>query len=220
MLTRWRFPPERLRDLLVGALLQARLGEHPRDGRLDVGDAVEPREQPQVLRDAELAVEGGLLRHPADARPSAPDGARVRLPGCRRGSSAASSCRRRSARCRRPARRRGPRAKLPSESATRLAVALAQPAGLEHGAVRRVTATRRRGYTFDPIYSRHARSRASCSSATSSASPGGERCSSRCPALRERHSPDLVVANGENIAGGLGITRAHGAQVCSTPAST
>src|SRR5919109_438294 len=26
------------------------------------------------------------------------------------------------------------------------------------------------------------------------------------PELRERHSPDLVVANGENIAGGVGIT--------------
>jgi metallophosphoesterase (TIGR00282 family) len=28
------------------------------------------------------------------------------------------------------------------------------------------------------------------------------------PRLRERHSPDLVIANGENLAGGLGITEA------------
>ena len=26
------------------------------------------------------------------------------------------------------------------------------------------------------------------------------------PQLRERHSPDLVIVNGENSAGGLGIT--------------
>ena len=53
-------------DLLVGAVLEAGLGEHPRDGRLRVGDLLEPREQPQVLGDRQLRVQRRLLRHPAD----------------------------------------------------------------------------------------------------------------------------------------------------------
>jgi 2',3'-cyclic-nucleotide 2'-phosphodiesterase len=36
--------------------------------------------------------------------------------------------------------------------------------------------------------------------------PGRAAVSSTLPALIERYSPDLVVANGENVAGGLGIT--------------
>jgi 2',3'-cyclic-nucleotide 2'-phosphodiesterase len=43
------------------------------------------------------------------------------------------------------------------------------------------------------------------------------------PALRERHTPDLVIVNGENSAGGLGITEgtagelfAAGADVITT----
>ena len=47
---------------------------------------------------------------------------------------------------------------------------------------------------------------ASCSSATSSAGSAGERCSRCCPSLRERYAPDFVVVNGENAAGGIGIT--------------
>jgi metallophosphoesterase (TIGR00282 family) len=36
--------------------------------------------------------------------------------------------------------------------------------------------------------------------------PGRTGLASVMPELRERHAPDLVIANGENIAGGLGIT--------------
>jgi metallophosphoesterase (TIGR00282 family) len=36
--------------------------------------------------------------------------------------------------------------------------------------------------------------------------PGRRAVESTLPVLIERHSPDLVVTNGENIAGGLGIT--------------
>jgi 2',3'-cyclic-nucleotide 2'-phosphodiesterase len=37
-------------------------------------------------------------------------------------------------------------------------------------------------------------------------SPGRRGLRETMPALRERHSPDLVVVNGENSAGGMGIT--------------
>ncbi|HZO58979.1 MAG TPA: TIGR00282 family metallophosphoesterase [Solirubrobacterales bacterium] len=36
--------------------------------------------------------------------------------------------------------------------------------------------------------------------------PGRMAVTTTLPALVERHAPDLVVANGENVAGGLGIT--------------
>ena len=36
--------------------------------------------------------------------------------------------------------------------------------------------------------------------------PGRRGLARALPGLRERHSPDLVVANGENSAGGLGVT--------------
>ena len=50
------------------------------------------------------------------------------------------------------------------------------------------------------------RPRPSSSSATSSAASAAGRCSGSSPALRERHAPTFVVVNGENVAGGLGIT--------------
>jgi len=37
--------------------------------------------------------------------------------------------------------------------------------------------------------------------------PGRRALAATLPALRETHSPDLVIANGENSAGGIGITR-------------
>ncbi len=37
-------------------------------------------------------------------------------------------------------------------------------------------------------------------------SPGRKGLREAMPALRERHSPDLVIVNGENSAGGVGIT--------------
>src|SRR5947208_10563545 len=36
--------------------------------------------------------------------------------------------------------------------------------------------------------------------------PGRAGLAAAMPELREKHSPDLVIANGENSAGGLGIT--------------
>ena len=50
------------------------------------------------------------------------------------------------------------------------------------------------------------RRRGSCSSATSSAGIGRETLLDCLPVLRERHDPTFVVVNGENAAGGLGIT--------------
>src|SRR3954454_17518079 len=37
-------------------------------------------------------------------------------------------------------------------------------------------------------------------------SPGRRGLAAAMPQLRERHSPDLIIANGENSAGGIGIT--------------
>jgi 2',3'-cyclic-nucleotide 2'-phosphodiesterase len=54
-------------------------------------------------------------------------------------------------------------------------------------------------------------------------SPGRRGLAQAMPTMRERHSPDLVVVNGENSAGGLGITEgtaeemfAAGADVITT----
>src|ERR1700754_3408730 len=54
-------------------------------------------------------------------------------------------------------------------------------------------------------------------------SPGRRAVRETMPALRERHAPDLVVINGENSAGGMGITErtandlfAAGADVITT----
>jgi hypothetical protein len=54
-------------------------------------------------------------------------------------------------------------------------------------------------------------------------SPGRRAVRETMPALRERHAPDLVVVNGENSAGGMGITErtandlfAAGADVITT----
>jgi len=54
-------------------------------------------------------------------------------------------------------------------------------------------------------------------------SPGRRAVRETMPALRERHSPDLVIVNGENSAGGMGITErtandlfAAGADVITT----
>ena len=41
-------------------------------------------------------------------------------------------------------------------------------------------------------------------------SPGRAGLARAMPGLRERHAPDLVIVNGENSAGGLGITRKTG----------
>ena len=37
-------------------------------------------------------------------------------------------------------------------------------------------------------------------------SPGRDGLAAAMPGLRQRHSPDLIIANGENSAGGIGIT--------------
>ncbi|MGH2991982.1 MAG: TIGR00282 family metallophosphoesterase [Solirubrobacterales bacterium] len=43
--------------------------------------------------------------------------------------------------------------------------------------------------------------------------PGRAGLARAMPALRQRHSPDLVIANGENSAGGLGITEKTAAEM-------
>jgi metallophosphoesterase (TIGR00282 family) len=43
--------------------------------------------------------------------------------------------------------------------------------------------------------------------------PGRAGLAAAMPELRERHSPDLVIANGENSAGGLGITEKTAAEI-------
>jgi 2',3'-cyclic-nucleotide 2'-phosphodiesterase len=44
-------------------------------------------------------------------------------------------------------------------------------------------------------------------------SPGRRGLRDAMPALRERHSPDLIVVNGENSAGGMGITERTAADI-------
>ena len=43
--------------------------------------------------------------------------------------------------------------------------------------------------------------------------PGRAGLRRAMPGLRERHAPDLVIVNGENSAGGLGITEKTGADL-------
>ncbi len=43
--------------------------------------------------------------------------------------------------------------------------------------------------------------------------PGRRALESLLPGLRERHEPDFVVANGENVAGGVGITEKTAGQI-------
>jgi metallophosphoesterase (TIGR00282 family) len=43
--------------------------------------------------------------------------------------------------------------------------------------------------------------------------PGRRALESLLPGLRERHNPDFVVANGENVAGGVGITEKTAGQI-------
>jgi hypothetical protein len=54
-------------DLVARSVPEAGLAEHPRHDRVDVADALEPREQPQVLAHGELGVDRGMLRNPSDA---------------------------------------------------------------------------------------------------------------------------------------------------------
>ncbi len=44
-------------------------------------------------------------------------------------------------------------------------------------------------------------------------SPGRRGLEAALPGLREQHRPDLVIVNGENSAGGLGITEKTGGQI-------
>ncbi|HET7444162.1 MAG TPA: TIGR00282 family metallophosphoesterase [Solirubrobacterales bacterium] len=49
-------------------------------------------------------------------------------------------------------------------------------------------------------------------------SPGRRGLRDAMPALRERHSPDLIVVNGENSAGGMGITERTAGDIFATGA--
>ena len=130
--TRWRLPPERRSTRSWRALAQPRLLEHPLDRRVRVGDPLQAREQAQVLGDRQLRVERRLLRRPADFARGPADAVRRSGAGRRRGSTAASSCRRRWGRRPRPARPR----RLEADVAQRLAlaVALAETADAEQPA--------------------------------------------------------------------------------------
>ena len=66
MLTRWRLPPDSVPSSSPARLAEAGLLEHPRHDGVGVGDALQAREQPQVLGHAELGVDRRLLGHPAD----------------------------------------------------------------------------------------------------------------------------------------------------------
>jgi metallophosphoesterase (TIGR00282 family) len=46
--------------------------------------------------------------------------------------------------------------------------------------------------------------------------PGRRGLAEAMPRLRERHSPDLIIANGENAAGGVGITERTAEDIFST----
>jgi hypothetical protein len=48
--------------------------------------------------------------------------------------------------------------------------------------------------------------------------PGREGLAATMPALREEHKPDLIVVNGENSAGGVGITKETAAELFATGA--
>jgi len=43
--------------------------------------------------------------------------------------------------------------------------------------------------------------------------PGRDGLAATMPSLREQHKPDLVIANGENVAGGVGITEETGLEL-------
>ena len=66
MFTRCWLPPESVDDLVVAAVGEAGLLEHPLHGRLDVGNLLEAREQPEVLGHGEPPVQRGLLGDEAD----------------------------------------------------------------------------------------------------------------------------------------------------------
>ena len=69
MLIRCWLPPESVPAWSSAAVLEGGLREHLGDGRLDVVDLLEPREQPQVLGDGEPPVERRLLGDEADLPP-------------------------------------------------------------------------------------------------------------------------------------------------------
>ena len=54
-------------DLVVGAVLEIRLGEHGLDGGVWIGHPLQARKEPEVLRDGQLGVETRLLRDPPEA---------------------------------------------------------------------------------------------------------------------------------------------------------
>ena len=80
-------------ELVVRALLQAGLLEHPLDDRVGVLDLLQPREQPQVLRDRELRCRSRSAAGPSRSacRRSGPAGVTVPLSGARIPPSIVSS---------------------------------------------------------------------------------------------------------------------------------
>ena len=205
-----REPP----DLLVGAVLEPGLRQHPRHRGLGIGDLLQPGEQPQVLGHRQLGVQRGLLGNPADRRAAG----RLSSP-----SSGASTPARIDSSVVLPAplgpmiptSSPGLSSKLTDCSAARVAEALGQRAGRERGrrrlrsaaAVtprRRLTGHRRAGPSQREL--RHPRlQRGAAGAAERLAGPAGAPQSGHGPARRPTSpTPAPSTPQGSNTGGGAG----------------
>ena len=195
MLTRCRLPPERRPTSSLGAVGEARLGEHARDGRLEVVDA------PRAARTARRFSATESLRYTAGCCGTQPTRRRAGRPS------------------RRPAPARPPRIDssvvLPAPLGPMIATT--SPAAAANVTPRSACAlaealrpTPRRRGPRSPVEAISLRRRCptppSSSSATWSAASAAGRCWPCCPCCASATTPTFVVVNGENIAGGLGIT--------------
>ena len=191
-------------DEIAAPVRQPGAGEHRVDRPVDVRDALEPREQPQVLLDRQPPVDRQALRHPADpirsvdrsavgalragedlehrrlARAVRPDD-REHLAAARR------TGRRPSARRARHTTWSGP---LPAAPRERRLRTRRPPRGPYFGRLPRVPEAEATILFIGDVVG----------------GLGRRTLLGLLPELRERHAPTFVVVNGENAAGGLGIT--------------
>ena len=206
MLTRCWLPPESVPTWSSRRSTSAGLVEHPRDRGVDVLDPLEPGEQAQVLGHGQAPVERRGLRHPADlarARDTAPaSGSRIPariessvvLPAPLGPITASSSpARAVNETPRRAARspKRLLRSRTSMHRSARLQPARSPAAG--YGTASSVGPGMKVLFVGDVV-----------------GKPGRAGLARAMPGLRERHAPDLVIVNGENSAGGLGITEKTG----------
>ena len=192
-------------DQIPGALTQHGVVEHRVDCGIYVRNALQAREQAQVLPDRQATVDGELLRHPADA--------------CGRSLHLAAISRlspREDLQQRRLARAVGPDdghdlalRDLQPDPAQRLTLTetLAQAARTKHGPGGSMG---RSAHRAQPTLRE---TRAVPDTSTTLlfigdvvGSPGRRALLTLLPSLLETHDPTFVIVNGENAAGGLGIT--------------